>query len=96
MENENKSETANAGKTLKPQRKSLQEQNKKAAVVKENLTTETAAATPKENLEVVSKDRMQAENELFRKFFAALQNELAELDKTFGKTDDLPDPVKDL
>ena len=96
MENENKPETANAGKTLKPQRKTLQEQSKKTAVVKENLTTEPAAATPEENLEVVSKDRMQAENELFRKFYAALQTEIAELDKTFGKADNQPDPVKDL
>lgn len=96
MENENKSETANTGKTLKPQKKSLQEQSKKAAVVKENLTTEPAAATPEENSEVVSKDRMQAENELFRKFYAALQTELAELDKTFGKAEEQPDPVKDL
>lgn len=96
MENENKPETANTGKTLKPQRKSLQEQSKKTAVVKENLTTEPAAATPEENLEVPSKDRMQAENELFRKFYAALQTELAELDKTFGKADNQSDPVKDL
>ena len=96
MENENKSESANTGKTLKPQRKTLQEQSKKTAVVKEHLTTEPVAATPKENLEVVSKDRMQAENELFRKIFAALQTELAELDKTFGKAEDQPDPVKDL
>ncbi len=95
MENENKSETANTGKTLKPQRKYLQEQSKKTAVVKENSTTEPAA-TPEENSEVVSKDRMQAENELFRKFFAALQTELAELDKTFGKAEEQPDPVKDL
>ncbi len=59
-------------------------------------TSPAATELPAEPQQKENKERYLAENEIFRRYFTALQTDLDSLNKKYGKEPDSPDAVKAL